>query len=868
VRTPGIALALLLTIALGIGSNVTVHGFVRGLTRPSSPLTSVERVVSVLGREANREAIPLSYPEYLSVKGHLDAFEWVGAARESQGVITLAGQSAIMPVTAVTSELFGLLGLSLDEGVIVSHRVWQGEFGGNADIRGDKIQIDGVDARVGGVAPDWREGVYRDRAVDVWMPLQEEAQNGLDRSGRNFWVLGRLRRGVSTSQAQAIVQPSRASTELRVLPYTGMTPEMAARLSRVATLLGLAAGAVFFIACANVASFLLGRAFARSHETALRVALGASRGQLARELLFDSVIVSVAGGSAGVLLAAWTSRVLPALLYEEDAERLVFAPDLFGLVAASAACAGIMIVCGLLPILVIPHDRPATVLKRESSGPSLAIRRLRLGLAAAQMASCCVLVVSTAVLIDGLRSALATSVGRRLGHTFLATVQAQPDAGIHYFEHVEAATKSVAGVSGITWAMRLPGSEPMWRSFRIEPAQLPLREVALDIASFTAGSLALFTLPPRQGRLFGFAQQACRAAIVNEEAAAELFGGHTAGRTLQDPARLPVEIIGVAAMRNPAKGNRPTIYYDYTNQGGPPPGRIARGRFRAPIASELVRGELDTNVVSPGYFDAMGLPLITGQGFTGPATFGSCRIGIVNREAAELYFGGNAPGAAVIDDEGRRTRIIGVASSAPLGTFQRHLEPALYFPMSQDVFPRMTMMVQAREANGPTLADLRRTIEAVPGHGPAPLIVKTLYTYLAQTSLAPLRIATMILGASATTALLLSVLGLFGALSDAARQRRRELAVRIALGAQRWRVISQVIGEGGRLACSGAAVGMPGSFLVSRWLTGITLGSGSPALWVWLAAPLILAGAVVIASFVPARRALIVNPLMIMGDDN
>jgi ABC-type lipoprotein release transport system permease subunit len=698
------------------------------------------------------------------------------------------------------------------------------------------------------------------------MPLQEEAPKDL--SGRNFWVVGRLRRDVSMSQAQTLLQPTTGSGELRVLPYTGMTPETAAGLSRVATLLGFAAGAVFFIACANVASFLLGRAFARSHETALRVALGAGRGQLSRELLLDSVVISVAGGTSGMLLAVWTSRILPALLYERDAARLVLAPDLFSVMAASAACVAITIACGLLPIFVIQHDRPADVLRRESSGPSLAIRRLRLGLVAAQMASCCVLVISTAVLLEGLRSALVTSVGHRLGHTFLATVQAYPKVGIHYFEHVEAATQSIAGVSGIAWAATLPGSEPARRFFRIEPAQLPLRDVTLDIAWFNAGSLMLFNLPPKQGQLFGFAQQTCRAAIVNEEAAGELFGASTAGRTLQDAARLPVEIIGVVATRKPANGNRPTIYYDHTNQLGPPPGRIAGVRFRAPIVSQLATGELDANVVSPGYFDAMGLPPIAGQGFTGHTTFSACRIGMVNQEAADLYFGGKAAGAAVIDSSGRRTGIVGVVPSATLGTFQQHAEPALYLPMSQDVLPRMTMIVQTRDAKGPTLADLRRTIEAVPGHGPAPLILKTLDTYLTQTSLAPLHIATMILGASATTALLLSVLGLFGAMSDAARQRRRDLAVRIALGAQRWRVIGQVIGEEGRLACAGTAAGMLASFLVSRWLTGITSSSDSPTLWVWLAAPLVVAGAVAIASVIPARRALLVKPLTIMRDDN
>jgi ABC-type antimicrobial peptide transport system permease subunit len=177
------------------------------------------------------------------------------------------------------------------------------------------------------------------------------------------------------------------------------------------------------------------------------------------------------------------------------------------------------------------------------------------------------------------------------------------------------------------------------------------------------------------------------------------------------------------------------------------------------------------------------------------------------------------------------------------------------------------MIVHVREINGPLLADLRRRLEEVPGHGPSPVLVRTFEAYLNQTSLAPLRIATLLLGVSATMALLLSVLGLFGALSDDARQRRRELAIRIALGAPRWRVIGQVLGEGLRLACVGTLAGMLMSLALSRWMSGITPGSGSPALWVWLGAPLALAGVVTVASVLPARRAFMTNPLTIMHDD-
>ena len=476
-----------------------------------------------------------------------------------------------------------------------------------------------------------------------------------------------------------------------------------------------------------------------------------------------------------MLLAMWTSYLVPAFLYSQDAERLMFVPDLFGIAEASLVFVGIMILCGLLPAMVIPFDRPMSAIQQDSTGVSPAIRRLRLGLVTAQMAGCCVLVISTAFLVDGLRTAVVTNAGQRLGHTVFATAQANPVVAIEYFKRAEEAAKLIRGVSAVAWAGTLPGAQAMWQSLRIVPAQLPLREVTLDTDWITSDSLKLFDLPPKAGQMFGAAERTCRTAIVNEEAAEELLGRDTTGRALREPEiSQPVKIIGVVAMRESekvARKNRPTIYFDYTSHRGPPPPRIRDVRFRVPTASELASADFEINVVSPGYFDAVGSKLVAGQGFGGRTESTGCRIGIVNQEAADLYFGGNAVGAAVIDEQGRRTDIIGVVHSGPLGAFQRRVEPTLYLPMSQDVLTSMSMIVHVREVDGPLLAHLRRRLEEVPGRGPSPVLVRTFETYLNQTSLAPLRIATLLLGVSATTALLLSVLGLFGALSDAARLR-------------------------------------------------------------------------------------------------
>ena len=842
-RMPGLALALLFTIALGIASAVSVHGFGRGLTNPPSSRGSLDRIVSVFGRDANGESGPLSTQQYRYAESRRDVFQWLGAARVSPGTVTLAGQTALVPVAAAASNLAEAFGLALDDGVVISRRIWQREFASKADIRGAEIQINGVSTRVSGIAPDWLEGIYRDRPIDVWMPMPEQALPGLDDRGRNLWVLAQLNRDISPGAAQSAIQPSQGASGLRIVRYTGMTPEMSAGLSRVGTLLEIAAGAVFFIACVNVGLFLVARAFTRRHETAIRVALGASRGQLIQALLVDSALISVAGGLLGMLLALWTSYLVPALLYEQDAQHLIFAPDPSSIARASVVCVGITILCGLLPVLMSPHKRPIIVLQGDRAGSGPGMRRLRFGLVAAQMASCCVLVIFTAFLLDGLRTALATGAGRRLRHSVFATVRADPGSAIEYYRRVEQALKRVPGISGVAWAGTLPGSEPMRQSFRIEPVHLPLRQVTLDTVRITPDSFDLSSLSLIAGRMFGAAELTCRAAIVNKDAADALFGTYTVGRVLQSfESGLPVQIIGVVAARKAEKSAgkaRPTLYYDDTMHQGAPPQRITDVRFRAAVASELAGAEFETNVVSPGYFDAFGGKLIAGQGFSGHTASAECRIGIVNEEAADLYFGGNAVGAALIDENGRRTGIVGVVHSEPLGTFQRRGEPTLYLPMSQDVLARMNLIIHVGEVKGPLLTDLRRRLEAVPGRAPAPVLVRTFETYLNQTSLAPLRIATLILGVSATMALLLSVLGLFGVLNDAARQRRRELAIRLALGAQRWRVMAQVLREGVLLVGAGTLADTPVTRVIEvdernharqrlAGLVGVAGGAGCP----------------------------------------
>lgn len=282
-RAPGLSSALLLTIALGVGSNAAVYGFLQGLIGPVTPDAGTERLVSIFGQDRSRGAGALSAADYQLLTKYHDVFGWVGAARIEPHDTKINGHSEIATVAAVTPEVAAALAIPLNDGVVISRHVWANEFSGG-DAAASVVRIGELEFKVNGLAPERLEGLYSDQSVDLWIRAGEKDVESGASERRDLWVLARLRDGVSADRAQAALRSGHASFDgFSIVPFTGMAPSMARGLARVGLFLTFSAGAVFFIACINVASFLLGRAFRRSHETSLRVALGATR----QELLLD-----------------------------------------------------------------------------------------------------------------------------------------------------------------------------------------------------------------------------------------------------------------------------------------------------------------------------------------------------------------------------------------------------------------------------------------------------------------------------------------------------------------------------------------------------------------------------------------------------
>jgi hypothetical protein len=278
--------------------------------------------------------------------------------------------------------------------------------------------------------------------------------------------------------------------------------------------------------------------------------------------------------------------------------------------------------------------------------------------------------------------------------------------------------------------------------------------------------------------------------------------------------------------------------------------------------------ELNVNFVSSSYMKTFDLSLISGHWFPDREQFSDqCPgVGAINKEAADLYFGGTPLGAEITDENGSQVEIIGVVRSQNLGIFQQHAEPTVFIPMSQDFPLRTTLILKASDPSDQRMAELRRRVESTPGYDVVRPDIKTLDTQLTRSALAPLRIATLIALASALAALTVSMIGVFSIESHAYRERRKVLALHLAFGARGWRIFFKSLIESGRLVLVGCVAGTLFSIALQRVLLIRTDLIGQPPIRSWLFALLLPALAVLISGSVAALRSLRVQPMAVMRD--
>lgn len=859
VRRPAFAAALVLSVALGIGGNAVVLGFMNGLVaRPSSLPPGPGLPVTVLAQHERGLGL-LSVTQFDTLKASA-LFEPLVAIVETRNPIRVGERTGVAAVATVSHGAAEFFGLPAGE-VVLSVDFATRHFTREELREEQKIIVDGASYRVAGVAPRKLEGIYVGRPIDVWRiahPPQVSAPT--------LSVIGRLRPDLSLREANRAI-----ASDLVIAKYTGLAPETQSAMGRLNRLMPAVAGSVFLIACANVAVLLLSRAARESREAAVRMAIGATRMTLARAALISASVIAVAGAAAGILVALWTSDIVPALLFAADAEQLSFVADRRGIFLSTLLSAVVIVACGAASILENRRDAPARVLSRDAERSSGALGIVRRVLVVFQTALCCVLVISSLTISDALSASLQTTAGRRLDTMLLVTVKwgrdfFRPDLGLEYFRAVQTTLLEEPGIVLGAWVSALPGSRPPFHAPTVEPPSVPTRSITALVSVFTPDMLDRVELPPLQGRMFGGADArgTCDVAIVTSQFAKTFFGDAAVGRVLTDPAGRPAEIIGVVAPKKSKRGPlpNPDVYY-YAEQS-PTVFERRPAPLSLVVTTPTVTAMLDVRVVTPEYFELMGLTTVAGEPLSGAPRSNACRVGVLNDAAAQLYFGGTAVGGALIDAQGRRTTIVGVVRDATVRATSRRSEPTLYLPLDLEFTPRMNLLLSATDTSEDLRDRLLRRARAVDGGIEGEIVVARLDDRLRQTAFAFERIASLLLTVASINALALAVIGLCRITADDVLERQREMAVRSALGAQGWRLVALVLGRAARIAGSGVLAGTLAAILFVRWLRAVTGLEGIEVNWVWLAGPAVIAVATLLASFIPARRILRLDPLTAM----
>jgi macrolide transport system ATP-binding/permease protein len=608
-RRPGFAVSALSSLALGIGLTTTLFSVVHAVLLREPAIADRGRLVEIYSSAS--EDFPLltsSYPDYLDIRREVTALEAVAGHGFVRGILSTSARPVLVTGEAVTSNYFDVLGVRPpmgrafreDEGrtpdgapiVVVSHGLWQRQLGGRPDIVGQPVTVSGRPYTVVGVAPASFPGTVPGIPTDFWVPAvmverfqfagvqsttdSDPGTTRLDRRGmRWLFVKGRLAEGASIEQARAQLDTlfarlgddhpvTNERTRPTVLPASGIRfhPMLDGYVKAASAALLAAVGLVLLVACANVASLLLARATARRRELAVRAALGAGRGRLVRQLLMESLVLALAGGAMGTLLAWWAVRALGGLATTAFPIPVDFHFAIDGAVLAFAIGMSVLtaVAFGLAPAWSASRPELVPALKDAIDGQAGPRRRLSLrdGLVVGQLALSLVLLVSGALLGRGLLAARATDVGFDPAPVSTLSFNLQMNgydeaAAMAFRERALQTLGALAGVEGAAIASRLPMAPDInMTGILVRGHHAPGDEpTPVDVATVGDGYFETVGVPIVEGRAFTAADVADqrKVAVVNETMARRYWPGrspvgelvHTAG--FEQP---PHEIVGVS----------------------------------------------------------------------------------------------------------------------------------------------------------------------------------------------------------------------------------------------------------------------------------------------------------------------------------
>jgi len=790
-KNPGFALIAILTLALGIGANTAIFSVVYTVLLKALPYPQADRLVMVYEdvrlpnyQNSRNEPSPGNFADWM---GQNTVFESMAAYRNRSFNLSGEGEPVRVEGELVTSEFFATLRIKPALGrvfvpqedrpgnshvIVISDGLWKSRFGSDLQVLGKRILLDGESYSIVGVMPPGFR--FPDPDDQLWAPMALSPAELSNRGSHFLLVFARLKPEVTLARAQAEMNLlAKHFTELYPGTNTGLSvnvmslhDDIAGPVRPALLVLAVAVGLVLLIVCANVANLLLARASVRQREMAVRLALGAGRARIARQLLTESLLLSLLGCFLGLLLAQWcigALKLLAASNLPRTDEFSLNAPVLIFSVALSLL---VGIAFGAAPAIQAGRARVHETLKsggRESSSGS----RLR---------------------IRGLLVILETALG----------------------------------------AIIVIGAGLLLRSF-LEIEHVPL--------GFEPQGVLSFRVIPRGER---YSQPSQRAAFYRQ--------------VLDRLEALPSVRSGAAVSFIPLTLARGSKGFSIEGRAPTAPGQIPMAGY---------------NIVTPGYFGTMRISLLRGRDFSWGDAPQTQPVIMINEAMSKTYWPNEDPLGKRIRQGGPEDHelpwltITGVIADVREYDPVTAPRPTMYFPIAQFAEPAGILRDWVVRTNDdPTViaANVRGAVWDVDKDLPVTRI-RTMEEVRSLSIMSP-RLNLLLFGLFAALALVLATIGIYGVTAYNVAQRTREIGIRVALGAGGNDVLRLVVGQGARLALIGVVLGMMGAFALTRLMANMIYGVSAADPLTFFAVASLLALVALTACYIPARRAMRVDPLV------